>query len=90
MLDKRAVLVANSFVHQDYLSRHVGRLDKVVNNSNYLDKNQIKFTDSKKIKQIKLVSTGEKLKFNHLADGLEVFFPDQKPEASYANVLEIT
>ncbi len=42
-----------------------------------------------KIKQIKLVSTGEKLKFKQNAQLLEVYFPNQKPEASYANALEI-
>jgi alpha-L-fucosidase len=42
-----------------------------------------------KIKQIKLVSTGEKLKFKQNAQSLEVYFPNQKPEASYANALEI-
>nr|WP_294925063.1 alpha-L-fucosidase [uncultured Flavobacterium sp.] len=44
---------------------------------------------SEKIKQIKLVSTGEKLKFKQNAQVLEVYFPNQKPEASYANALEI-
>ena len=44
---------------------------------------------SEKIKQIKLVSTGEKLKFKQNAQLLEVYFPNQKPEASYANALEI-
>jgi alpha-L-fucosidase len=42
-----------------------------------------------KIKQIRLVSTGEKLKFKQNSDALEVYFPTQKPEASYANALEI-
>jgi alpha-L-fucosidase len=42
-----------------------------------------------KIKQIKLVSTGEKLKFKQNAQTLEIYFPNQKPEASYANALEI-
>lgn len=42
-----------------------------------------------KIKQIKLVSTGAKLNFVQKEGVLEVFFPNQKPEASYANVLEI-
>jgi alpha-L-fucosidase len=42
-----------------------------------------------KIKQIKLVSTGEKLKFKQNAQNLEVYFPAQEPEASYANALEI-
>lgn len=42
-----------------------------------------------KIKQIKLVSTGEKLKFKQHEQGLEVYFPNQKPEVSYANALEI-
>jgi alpha-L-fucosidase len=42
-----------------------------------------------KIKQIKLVSTGAKLNFVQKEGALEVFFPNQKPEASYANVLEI-
>jgi alpha-L-fucosidase len=44
---------------------------------------------TKNIKQIKLISTGEKLKFMQKDDGLEVYFPVQKPEASYANALEI-
>jgi alpha-L-fucosidase len=44
---------------------------------------------SEKIKQIKLVSTGEKLKFKQSAQVLEVYFPNKKPEASYANALEI-
>ena len=42
-----------------------------------------------KIKQIKLVSTGEILNFKQKAQALEVYFPNQKPEASYANALEI-
>jgi alpha-L-fucosidase len=41
------------------------------------------------IRQIRLVSTGEKLKFKQHLDALEVYFPHQKPEASYANALEI-
>ena len=41
------------------------------------------------IRQIRLVSTGEKLKFKQNSDALEVYFPNQKPEASYANALEI-
>ena len=41
------------------------------------------------IRQIRLVSTGEKLKFKQNSDALEVSFPNQKPEASYANALEI-
>ena len=41
------------------------------------------------IRQIRLVSTGEKLKFKQNSDTLEVYFPNQKPEASYANALEI-
>lgn len=44
---------------------------------------------SKKIRKIKLVSTGEKLKFEQNSDTLEVYFPSQKPEVSYANALEI-
>ena len=44
---------------------------------------------TEKIKQIKLVSTGEKLKFKQTEQGLEVYFPSQKPEASFANALEI-
>lgn len=43
-----------------------------------------------KITQIKLVSTGEKLKFKQNSDALEVYFPAQKPEVSYANALEIS
>jgi alpha-L-fucosidase len=42
-----------------------------------------------KIKQVKLISTGEKLKFKQNGQALEVYFPNQKPEASYANALEI-
>ena len=44
---------------------------------------------TEKIRQIRLVSTGEKLKFKQHSDALEVYFPNQKPEASYANALEI-
>lgn len=44
---------------------------------------------TKKIKKVKLVSTGQKLKFKQDGQGLEVHFPIQKPEASYANALEI-
>lgn len=44
---------------------------------------------TEKIKQIKLVSTGENLKFKQTEQDLEVYFPSQKPEASYANALEI-
>lgn len=44
---------------------------------------------TQKIRQIRLVSTGEKLKFKQHSDVLEVYFPNQKPEASYANALEI-
>lgn len=44
---------------------------------------------TKKIKQVKLVSTGEQLKFIQKEQSLEVYFPNQKPEASYANALEI-
>lgn len=44
---------------------------------------------TQKIIQIKLVSTGEKLKFKQHSNALEVYFPAQKPEASYANALEI-
>lgn len=42
-----------------------------------------------KIKQIKLVSTGEKLQFRQNSNALEVYFPKQKPLAYYANALEI-
>lgn len=44
---------------------------------------------TKSIKQVKLVSTGEKLQFTHHNNGLEVRFPNQKPDASFANALEI-
>lgn len=44
---------------------------------------------NQKIKQIKLVSTGEKLKFKQTEQALEVYFPSQKPEVSFANALEI-
>lgn len=44
---------------------------------------------TEKIRQIRLVSTGEKLKFKQTEQALEVYFPSQKPEASYANALEI-
>jgi alpha-L-fucosidase len=44
---------------------------------------------SEKIRQIKLVSTGEKLEFKQNSNALEVYFPSQKPEASYANALEV-
>lgn len=43
-----------------------------------------------KIKQIKLVSTGEKLKFKQNSKALEVYFPKQKPQGSFANALEIS
>lgn len=43
-----------------------------------------------KIKQIKLISTGEKLNFKQNEQALEVYFPSSQPVASYANVLEIT
>ncbi|GGF76410.1 alpha-L-fucosidase [Wenyingzhuangia marina] len=42
-----------------------------------------------KIKKIKLLSTGEKLKYKQHSDFLEVYFPNDQPKASYANVLEI-
>ena len=42
-----------------------------------------------KIKKIKLLSTGEKLKYKQYSDFLEVYFPNDQPKASYANVLEI-
>lgn len=45
---------------------------------------------TEKIRQIILVSTGEKLKFKQNPNALEVYFPNQKSEASYANALEIT
>jgi alpha-L-fucosidase len=41
------------------------------------------------IREIRLVSTGQKLKFKQNSNSLEVYFPNQKPEASYANALEI-
>ncbi|MBF4470524.1 alpha-L-fucosidase [Flavobacterium sp. HJJ] len=44
---------------------------------------------TKNIKQVKLVSTGQKLEFTQNDNGLEVRFPNQKPEASFANALEI-
>ena len=44
---------------------------------------------TQKIRQIRLVSTGEKLKFKQHADFLEVYFPNDKPKAFYANALEI-
>ena len=44
---------------------------------------------SNKIKKVKLVSTGEKLKFKRTAAGLQVYFPQEKPQACYANALEI-
>lgn len=40
--------------------------------------------------KVKLVSTGEKLRFERTAQGLEVYFPKEKPEVSYANALEIS
>ncbi|WP_231490862.1 alpha-L-fucosidase [Pedobacter sp. Leaf170] len=43
----------------------------------------------KKVRSVKLVATGAELKFEQKADGLEVFFPAQAPEASYANALKI-
>ncbi|MEO8534467.1 MAG: alpha-L-fucosidase [Flavobacterium sp.] len=42
-----------------------------------------------KIKQIKLLSTGEKLKFEQSDKTLKVYFPGQQPKVAYANVLEI-
>ncbi|WP_348822275.1 alpha-L-fucosidase [Flavobacterium aestuarii] len=44
---------------------------------------------TKNIKEVRLVSTGQKLKFMQMDEGLEVNFPNQKPDASYANALEI-
>lgn len=44
---------------------------------------------SEKIAEIRLVSTGEKLKFKQHEEFLEVYFPNHRPAASYANVLEI-
>lgn len=44
---------------------------------------------TQKIRQIRLLSTGEKLKFKQLSNALEVYFPNQKPEASFANTLKI-
>ena len=43
-----------------------------------------------RIKKVKLVSSGEKLKFKQSAKGLEVYFPQEKPKVSYANALEIS
>jgi len=43
-----------------------------------------------KIKKVKLVSTGTKLKFRQTHQGLEVYFPQEKTKISYANALEIT
>ncbi|GGF05683.1 alpha-L-fucosidase [Flavobacterium limi] len=45
---------------------------------------------SGKIKLIRLVSTGEKLNFAQKEEALEVYFPNQRPEGSYANALEIS
>lgn len=42
-----------------------------------------------KIRQIRLVSTGQKLKFKQNSNALEVSFPNQKPKASYGNALGI-
>lgn len=44
---------------------------------------------TKSIKHVKLVSTGERLQFTQHNNGLEVRFPNQKTEASFANALEI-
>jgi alpha-L-fucosidase len=44
---------------------------------------------SKKIKQVRLVSTGENLTFTQTSKGLEVRFPERKPSVDYANALEI-
>lgn len=41
------------------------------------------------IKQVRLLSTGQILKFKQNSEALEVYFPNQQPEASYANALEI-
>ncbi|MES2240751.1 MAG: alpha-L-fucosidase [Bacteroidota bacterium] len=44
---------------------------------------------TEKIRHVKLVSTGQKLKFIQKEQGLEVYFPNQEPAVSYANALEI-
>ncbi|WPO77851.1 alpha-L-fucosidase [Flavobacterium sp. KACC 22761] len=44
---------------------------------------------TKSIKQVKLISTGQNLQFIQKDNGLEVLFPNQKPELVYGNVLEI-
>ncbi|WP_276381044.1 alpha-L-fucosidase [Flavobacterium sp. H4147] len=44
---------------------------------------------TKAIKKIRLVSTGEKLQFAQHKEYLEVKFPADKPQGSFANVLEI-
>jgi len=42
-----------------------------------------------KISRVKLVSTGTSLEFERTQRGLEVQFPQEKPQAAYANALEI-
>lgn len=50
VLDKRAVLIANTFVHQDYLSKTVGRNDNIVNSDKFLDKNKVSFKSTSNLK----------------------------------------
>lgn len=55
VLDKRATLIANSFIHQDYLSMSVGRKDKVKNSKHFLNNNMVVFQETKKIKPKKTI-----------------------------------
>jgi len=43
-----------------------------------------------KISKVQLVATGQYLKFERNADELKVYFPTEKPAASYANPLKIS
>ncbi|MFD2286970.1 alpha-L-fucosidase [Pedobacter petrophilus] len=43
-----------------------------------------------KINKVQLVATGQNLKFERNANGLKVYFPAEKPVASYANPLKIS
>lgn len=43
-----------------------------------------------KINSVQLVATGQHLKFERNGDGLKVYFPAEKPAASYANPLKIS
>ena len=42
------------------------------------------------VKKVKLVSSGKNLKFKQSTEGLEVYFPQEQSDLSYANPLEIS